>query len=90
MATLFILGMLGLGFAVYFLLNPKKIRKAKRHPYTQYGMAIGMILGSLIGIGLVEFAGYSYPMPFILMFFGWAIGSMAGVLYEHQKKKCAG
>ncbi|MFH0922959.1 MAG: hypothetical protein V1811_02780 [Candidatus Micrarchaeota archaeon] len=47
----------------------------------------GAIIGSLVGILLVEFYGFDYPFPVILMFFGMAAGQVAGILYEKRNKR---
>jgi heme A synthase len=50
------------------------------------GMTAGGIAGIVIGIMLVEFAGYEYPLPVVLWFFGMAAGQIGGVLYNRHKK----
>ncbi len=49
-------------------------------------MAIGGITGVVIGIMLVEFAGYSYPFPVILWMLGMAAGQLGGILYDKYRK----
>jgi len=86
MASLFVILMLAVGFALYYFYTPKG-KKKKMKPYQQYGMAAGALVGSLVGIALVEFFGYDYPSPFILMFLGMAAGQVIGLWYGHKKKK---
>ncbi len=49
------------------------------------GMTIGGITGIVVGILLVEFAGYSYPLPFVLWLAGIVTGQVGGVLYSRHK-----
>jgi hypothetical protein len=51
------------------------------------GMTTGGIAGIVIGIMLVEFAGYSYPFPFVLWLVGMAAGQVGGILYNRYKKR---
>lgn len=50
------------------------------------GMAIGGATGAVIGIILVEFAGYSYPLPVVLWMLGMGAGQVGGTLYSKYKK----
>ena len=69
-----------------FLLYRKKIKAGEaKQPRYLLGGAIGGIIGSVVGIALVEFAGYSYPLPFILFLLGMAAGQLVG--YLHQKRR---
>lgn len=58
--------------------------KMRTHPM-QTGMAFGGIVGMLIGIALVEFWGYEYPIPFILWMLGMAGGQFISWLYSKKK-----
>lgn len=49
------------------------------------GMAFGGIAGMLIGIALVEFWGYEYPVPFILWMLGMAGGQLMGWLLSKKE-----
>jgi len=72
-----------------FLKNIKKVESREAQGVVQWsiGMAVGGTVGIIIGILLVEFAGYSYPLPFVLWFGGMAIGQLSGVLYNKYKKE---
>ena len=50
------------------------------------GMVIGGITGAVIGIMLVEFAGYEYPLPVISWMLGMAAGQVGGILYSRYRK----
>jgi hypothetical protein len=70
-----------------FLLYRKKIEAGEvEQPRYLLGGAIGGIIGSFVGIALVEFAGYSYPLPFIFIFLGMAAGQLVGYLYLKRKE----
>ncbi|KYK33447.1 MAG: hypothetical protein HXS48_07710 [Theionarchaea archaeon] len=73
---------------VLFWKNRTKVesKEAKDVARWSIGMAIGGITGVVIGIILVEFAGYSYPFPAILWMLGMAAGQVGGVLYSKYKK----
>ncbi len=73
---------------VLFLKNRPKVesKEAKDVARWSIGMAIGGITGAVIGIMLVEFAGYSYPLPAISWMLGMAAGQVGGVLYSRYKK----
>lgn len=51
------------------------------------GMMAGGIVGVVIGILLVEFAGFEYPFPIILWFLGMAAGQITGLIYKKTKKQ---
>ncbi len=57
--------------------------KQKLEPM-QIGMAIGGIVGILVGIALVELWGYEYPLPFVLWFLGMAGGQLADWLLKRK------
>lgn len=71
-----------------FWKNLRKVEsgEAKRVVRWSIGMAIGGITGVVIGIMLVEFAGYSYPFPVILWMLGMAAGQLGGILYDKYRK----
>jgi uncharacterized membrane protein len=70
-----------------FLLYRKKIEAGEvEQPRYLLGGAIGGIIGSVVGIALVEFAGYSYPLPLILFFLGMAAGQLVGYLYQKRRE----
>ena len=48
------------------------------------GMAAGGIVGAVIGILLVEFAGFEYPFPAILWMLGMAAGQIIGLIYKKK------
>ena len=73
-----------------FLLR-KSLRKAESEEAKgiarwSIGMAIGGITGAVIGIMLVEFAGYTYPLPAILWMLGMAAGSLGGILFSRYRR----
>jgi len=79
--------LISIGIAVIvILLGLFVIRKEKTkiNPINK-GMALGGIVGMLIGISLVEFWGYGYPVPFILWMFGMAGGQLIGWFYNKKK-----
>ncbi len=49
------------------------------------GMVAGGIIGVVVGILLVEFAGFEYPFPFILWLLGMAAGQIIGLIYKKTK-----
>ena len=51
----------------------------------QAGMAIGGILGMVVGIALVELWGYEYPLPFVLWLFGMAGGQLIGWFFKKKQ-----
>lgn len=71
-----------------FWKNLKRVesKEAQNVGRWSIGMAIGGIAGAVIGILLVEFAGYSYPLPAIFWMIGMAAGQLGGVLYNRYKK----
>jgi hypothetical protein len=50
------------------------------------GMLAGGVAGVAIGILLVEFAGFEYPLPFIFWLLGMATGQIIGLIYKKTKK----
>jgi uncharacterized membrane protein YfcA len=50
------------------------------------GMVAGGIAGVVVGILLVEFAGFEYPIPVILWFLGMAAGQIIGLIYKKTKE----
>ena len=50
------------------------------------GMMAGGIAGVVVGILLVEFAGFEYPFPVILWFLGMAAGQIIQLIYKKTKK----
>jgi len=72
-------------FGIFLYWKKNKAGEAKQPRYL-LGGAIGGIIGSVVGIALVEFAGYSYPLPVILFFLGMAAGQLAGYLYQKRSK----
>ena len=72
-------------FGIFLYRNKNKAGKAQLPRYS-LGGAIGGIIGSVVGIALVEFAGYSYPLPIILFFLGMAAGQIAGYLYQKRRE----
>ena len=82
MWILITIGIIALLFvlAMFFLRK----RMAAMRPMDK-GMAFGGIAGMLIGIALVEFWGFDYPVPFILWMLGMAGGQLAGWLLSKKK-----
>lgn len=65
---------------------------AKRRGITPFepmstGMMAGGIVGVVVGILMVEFAGFEYPFPVILWFLGMAAGQITGLIYKKTKKQ---
>ena len=79
--TIGILAVLVILLGLYVLRK----EKTKIHPMEK-GMALGGIAGVLIGIALVEFWGYEYPVPVILWMLGMAGGQLIGWLYSRKKR----
>jgi len=75
-----VLGILIILAGLYFMRKGEK----KMHPM-ETGMAVGGIIGVLIGIALVEFWGYEYPVPFIFWMLGMAGGQLIGWLKNRKK-----
>jgi hypothetical protein len=76
-------------FGIFLYWKKNKAGEAKQPRYSlggAIGGAIGGVIGSVVGIALVEFAGYSYPMPAILFFLGMATGQLAGYLYQKRRE----
>ena len=71
-------------FGVFLYRKKNKASEAKQPRYL-LGGAIGGVIGSVVGIALVEFAGYSYPLPISLFFLGMAAGQLAGYLYQKRR-----
>ena len=71
--------------AVIVLLGLLLLKKGKAeiHPMGK-GMALGGMVGALVGIALVEFWSFEYPVPFILWMLGMAGGQLAGWLLERN------
>ncbi|MFC2175231.1 hypothetical protein ACFLQ2_05225 [archaeon] len=74
-----VLVLLALTLAGFYLFRNKS---TKLHPM-ETGMAVGGIVGMLVGIGMVEFAGFDYPVPWIT----WMLGMAGGQLIAHLWKK---
>jgi hypothetical protein len=72
-------------FGVFLYWKKNKAGEAKQPRYL-LGGAIGGVIGSVVGIALVEFAGYSYPLPAILFFLGMAAGQLVGYLYQKRRE----
>jgi hypothetical protein len=79
---LIIIGILAV-LIVFFGIYVMRKGKQKLEPI-QSGMAIGGIIGMLVGIALVEFWGYEYPLPFVLWLLGMAGGQVAGWFYKRK------
>jgi lipoprotein signal peptidase len=72
-------------FGVFLFWKKNKVAEARQLRFL-LGGAIGGIVGSVVGIALVEFAGYSYPLPAILFFLGMAAGQLIGLLYQKLRE----
>ena len=73
-------------FGVFLLYWKKNKAGEAKQPRYLLGGAIGGIIGAVVGIALVEFAGYSYPLPFILFLLGMAAGQLVGYLYQKRRE----
>lgn len=62
------------------------VKKGKRVRPMQTAPAVGAVVGALVGIALVEFAGWEYPSPFILLLLGMAAGHLVSYFYQRSKK----
>ena len=62
---------------IYFLRRERQ----KLDPM-QAEMAVGGILGIVVGIALVELWGYEYPLPFVLWLLGMAGGQLIGWFFK--------
>ncbi|MGD2248185.1 MAG: hypothetical protein PVF58_07235 [Candidatus Methanofastidiosia archaeon] len=80
--------LLVIGGVVLFLKSIRKAESKEAQDTVRWsiGMTIGGIAGMVIGIMLVEFAGYAYELPFILWLIGMAAGQISGILYNRYKK----
>lgn len=78
------IGVILLALAAYVFVTNRKARKFNKW---DTAMAWGALVGAFIGIGLVEFGGYEYPLPFILLLLGSAAGQVIGFLVKHRKKQ---
>lgn len=90
MIWIVLVAVLLLAMAALFLFwkNRSKVEseEAKNVARWSIGMGIGGTLGAVIGIVLVEFGGYSYPLPAILWMVGMAAGQLVGILYGRYRK----
>lgn len=71
----------------FFWKNLKKTEPTEARKVARWsiGMAVGGIIGAVTGIALVEFAGYSYPLPAVLWMVGMAAGQVGGILYSKYR-----
>lgn len=72
-----------------FFKNIRKVESREAQGVVRWsiGTIVGGIAGVIIGILLVEFAGYEYPLPVVFWFGGMAIGQLSGILYNKYKKE---
>lgn len=72
----------------FFWRNYRQVesKEAKRVSRWSIGMGIGGITGAVLGIMLVEFADYSYPLPVILWMLGMAAGQLGGIIYSRYRE----
>lgn len=82
-----ILGLL-IGGLVFFWRSRRNIQPGEVKPLGgQFiGMGVGGVAGAIIGILLVEFGGYSYPLAAILWMMGMAAGQVGGILYSKYRR----
>ncbi len=73
-------------FLFWRTLKKVESKEAQNVVRWSIGMSIGGIAGIVIGIILVEFAGYSYPLPFILWMLGMAVGQISVILYNRSRE----
>jgi hypothetical protein len=88
--TSIIILLLVLGATYLFLRKNPALGKSKATEQIWTGGAIGSIIGVLIGIALVEFAGFEYPFPVITLFLGSALGQACGLMLQNRSKKPEG
>ena len=68
--------MIGILSVLIVFLGIYVMRKGrKKLDPMQSGMAVGGILGIIVGIALVELWSYEYPLPIVLWFLGMAGGA---------------
>lgn len=89
-AVIFLLAVvifLVIGGLVLFLKSLKRVesKEAKNVIRRSIGTIIGGITGIVVGMLLVEFAGYPYPLPFILWMLGMTAGQLGGFIYSKYK-----
>jgi uncharacterized membrane protein YfcA len=81
--------LIAIGILVVFLgligIYVMRRDKAPLEPVS-VGMAAGGIIGVVIGILLVEFAGFEYSFAAILWMGGMAAGQIIGLIYKKRKK----
>lgn len=82
-----ILGLL-IGGLVFFWRSRRNIQpgEAKALGKQFIGMGVGGAAGAIIGILLVEYWGYSYPLPVVLWMIGMAAGQIGGILYSKYRR----
>ncbi|MBU7009247.1 MAG: hypothetical protein HXS46_01050 [Theionarchaea archaeon] len=85
MAVILFIVIAGL-FLFWRTLKKVESKEAQNVVRWSIGMSIGGIAGIVIGIILVEFAGYSYPLPFILWMLGMAVGQISVILYNRSRE----
>ncbi len=66
------------------LLYAKRKGKSLTAEPMYAGMAAGGIAGAIIGVLLVEFAGFEYPFAAILWMLGMAAGLIIGRVYKKR------
>ena len=83
---MWILIVIGILAVIIGLVAVHVMRRGKTPLEPMYvGMAAGGIFGAVVGILLVEFAGFEYPFPAILWFLGMAAGQIIGVIYKKTR-----
>jgi hypothetical protein len=83
MWLLVLIGVLAV-FTVFLGIFVMRKGRQKLDPM-QSGMAVGGIVGMIVGILLVEFWGYEYPLPFVLWLLGMAGGQLIGWFYKRKQ-----
>jgi hypothetical protein len=82
-----VLGLLIAGL-VFIWRRYRNIQPGEANPLGKQfiGMGVGGVAGAIIGILLVEYGGYSYPLPAVSWMIGMAAGQVGGILYSRYRR----